>query len=113
MNRVDKAYTSGMEEVFKSYGLNKTAAHKTAEAITEMKKKASMFNFSDYPSGGMSLSSILIPLLAAAGAGYVGYNAAMNGSKNKSAYDNVKNYFGNALSKVVRPRKAPSLFNFT
>ena len=114
MNHIEKAYASGMEEVFKTHGFNKTAAHRTAEAITELTKKASLFNFSDNPyGGGISLSSILIPLLAAAGAGYVGYNAGLNGLKNRSAYDNVKNYIGDTLGKFIRPRRTPSLFNFT
>lgn len=112
MDSIERAYVSGMEGVFASRGLNKTAAHNTAKAITALSKKASMFGLGDSPYGGMSLSSILIPLLAASAVGYVGYNAGLGGNRNRSAFDNVKNYIGGKLNKLVRNQKAPSLFNF-
>lgn len=114
MSIKDKAYARGMAEVFASNGFHRTAACKVAEAITGLTKKASLFNFSDSPygGGGISLSSVLIPLLAAAGTGYVAYNAGIQGSKNRSAYSNIKNYIGRSLDKIVRPKRTPAMFNY-
>lgn len=114
MTDIERAYMAGMIGTFVANGVEKTAAHAISGMKVGLEKKASMFNFSDNPygGGGISLSSILIPLLAASAAGYVGYNAGLNGSKNKSAFSNVKNYLGGTLDKVVRKNKSPALFNF-
>lgn len=113
MDIKDRAYASGMEQVFVRSGFSKKASHDVSEAITELTKKASLFNFSDSPGGGgISLSSILIPLLAAGGAGYIAYNAGQQGSPYKSSFTNIKNYLGSSLSKLFRKNTSPALFNY-
>jgi hypothetical protein len=109
MNTIEKAYASGMTEIFNSNGMSKKASYRTAKLITKLQKKASLFNFGDSQGGGFSLSSILIPLLAAGATGYVAYNAGLQGSKRRSAFSNIKNYIGRSLSNVVRNDKAPTL----
>ena len=115
MNSIDMAYVNGMAETFQTGGLSKTAAHNVAKSTASMIKRASLFNFSNSMDGGggISLSSILIPLIAAGLAGYAGYNAGIEGSRNKSAFTNIKDYLGRSLNKVVRDPKAPAMFNFS
>lgn len=114
MTDIEKAYASGMAEVFARSGMSKRAAHAVTGMTVGLEKKASMFNFSDNPygGGGIHLSSIILPLLAAAAVGYVGYNAGIEGSPNRSAFKNINNYIGRNLSKIVRKNRSPSLFNF-
>lgn len=115
MDIEDRAYASGMEQAFVRSGFSKKASHDVSEAITELTKKASLFNFSDSPygGGGISLSSILVPLLAAGGAGFIAYNAGQQGSPDKSAFTNIKNYLGSNLSKLFRRDTVPALTHFT
>lgn len=109
MDIFEKAYASGIEEVLNANGFTKKASSNIARVTTRLKKQASLFNFGDSQGGGISLSSILIPLLAAGVTGYVGYNAGMQGSKRRSAFTNIKNYLGKNLSKIVPDKKQPSL----
>jgi len=116
MNSIDMAYVNGMAETFQTGGLSKTAAHNVAKSTASMIKRASLFNFGNSPygdGGGISLSSILIPLIASGLVGYVGYNAGLEGSRNKSAFSNIKNYIGRKLSPLVRSNKAPGFFDYS
>jgi hypothetical protein len=114
MNSIDRAYVQGMAEAFQASGLSKSAAYDVAKSTTAMVKKASLFNFgnSPYDGGGISLSSILIPLLAASAAGYVGYQSGIGGKKDRSAFQNVKNYIGRTLSPLFRDNKPPAFFDY-
>jgi hypothetical protein len=113
MTDIERAYAAGMAETFARSGLSKRAAHAVTGMTVGLEKKASMFNFSDnqYGGGGIHLSSLILPLLAAAAAGYVGYNSGITGSTGKSAFQNIKNYLGRGLDKIVRKNRSPSFLN--
>ena len=116
MNSTDMAYVNGMAETFQAGGLSKTAAHNVAKSTASMIKRASLFNFGNSPygdGGGISLSNILLPLLAATASGYVAYNAGIQGNKKKSAFSNIKNYIGRTLSPLMRNTKAPAFFDYS
>ena len=115
MDIIDKAYIDGMAETFRTGGLSKSASYDAAVKTASLVKRASLFNFgnSPYDGGGPSISSILIPLIAAGLTGYFGYQAGLQGSRNRSAFSNVKNYLGRTLSKFTRNTKPPALFDYT
>lgn len=115
MSSVDRAYVQGMAEALQAGGLSKSAAYDVAKSTTAMVKRASLFNFGNSPygdGGGISWSSILIPLLAASATGYIGYQAGIGGKKNRSAFQNVKNYIGRTLSPLFRDNKPPAFFDY-
>lgn len=112
MNSLESAYAQGMAEIFQSYGINKTAAHKTAKIVTKLKKKASLFNFSDSNNNGFSITKLLLPLLAIAGTGFIAYNSGKYGDKNKSAFTNVKNYIGSTINRYTRNLKPKPAIDF-
>lgn len=112
MNRLESAYTQGMLSVFQTYGINKEAAHKTARIATELHKKAALFNFSDSQEGGFPWAKILLPVLAAAGTGYITYHAGLHGDKNESAFSNIKNYLGRTARSLMRDQRPPAAIDF-
>ena len=111
MDITERAYASGMEEVFNANGLTKRASHNTARLIAKLTKKASLISFGG-EGGGFSLSSLILPLIAAGGAGYIAYNAGQQGSKRKSAYANIKDYLGRSLSNIIRNTKPIALHDY-
>lgn len=66
-----------------------------------------MFNFGDDRNDGIGLGSVLIPLLAATAAGVIGYKSGMYGHKDRSAFENTKNYIGNTARSLVRKGRRP------
>lgn len=72
-----------------------------------MHKKAAVFNFGDGPDNGIDWGGILIPLIAAAAAGTIGYKSGINGHKDQSAFENTKNYIGNTARALIRKGRRP------
>lgn len=105
MNSYERAYSEGFNSVLGA------SFHSSGGA---MEKSAALFNFgdSDNGGGGFSLSRILIPLLAAGGAGYIAYNAGMEGDPNRSSFSNIKSYLGSRMEKLFRKRPH-SMFNYS
>lgn len=108
------SYERGVAETLRLNGVNEKLAESLAEQVSGLRKKASMFNFSDHPDygGGFSWSSVLIPLLAAAGAGYVGYQAGIGGDKDKSFLHNAKNFAGRFMDKYLRREKPLPFYDY-
>jgi len=114
MTDIDRSYIQGMKEAFEHGGLEKVAAQCAAEAVVSLKKQADLFNFSDYQdphAGGVNWSSIIVPILAAAAAGYVGYQSRDKGHSNLSAFDNVKNYVAGIGDKYVRRTRPRPIYD--
>ena len=113
MNILERAYASGMEDVFNNNGFTKKASHNASIVLTRLTKKESLFNFSDYQNNsGLSLTNLILPLLAIGGTGYLAYNAGLHGSRKRSAYSNIKNYLGRSLSAILRNTKAPAIHDY-
>ena len=102
MNVFYSAYRRGFADAMSSAGIRIDGT---------LEKRASMFNFSDDRGGGsgFSLKSLILPLLLAAGVGYVAYNAGSKGSRKRSAVSNIKNYIAGNLDNSMRHASPPEL----
>lgn len=112
MGEID-TYGAGMADALSSAGFSKEAAAYVASASSTLRKKAALFNFGDgYDGGGFSWSSVLIPLAAAALAGTVGYQSGIQGRRDRSAFNNIKNFLGRTGNELIRKSKPRPMYDY-
>ena len=111
MNSITRSYIDGMSECLEKCGADHLTARMVASNAAALEKKAGILGLGDdyHGSSGITLNSILIPLLALGGGGYIGYQSAKNGNLNDSAYNNIKRYITSTARKLVR-RVSPKPF---
>ena len=105
------AYITGMIEAFEGAGANHEKAVKVASVLSEFRKTAYGFGVpwqaqeeDDQP---FDWKSVVIPILAAGLAGFVGYQARDKGFPDRSMFSNIKNYVMGGARNLIRQGPRP------